>query len=136
MGTLTISQVARQAGVNVETVRYYERRALLAQPRKPGTGYRQYTLQAVRRIMFIKRAQGMGFSLREVEELLALSGSRCPCASVEREARVVIARIDEKMSELGRIRGALNQLAEACHGSRQDDECPLLRALEPELRCR
>jgi Hg(II)-responsive transcriptional regulator len=135
METLTIGQVARQAGVSVETVRYYERRALLAQPQRPGTGYRQYTVQAVRRILFIKRAQEMGFSLRDVQELLALSGSQRPCASVEREARVVIARIDEKVRELSGIRAALSQLAEACREPGHDDECPLLRALEPEPRC-
>ena len=72
MTTLTIGQVAAAAGVNIQTIRYYERRGLLATPRRTASGYRQYTGDAVNRIRFIKHAQELGFSLKEIQELLAL----------------------------------------------------------------
>jgi MerR family copper efflux transcriptional regulator len=105
MTTLTVSQLARQAGVNLETVRYYERRALLAPANRSASGYRQFDQTAVQRIEFIKRAQALGFTLNEITELLALN-ARTPkhCAAVEQEAGTVMARIDEKVAELTRMR--------------------------------
>jgi len=133
METLTVGQVARQAGVNLETVRYYERRALLSPPSRAASGYRQYPATTVRRIGFIKRAQALGFTLDEVADLLALQESTSDrCAAVEHEALAVIARIDQKLGELTRMRTALAGLTEACHSGGESLECPLLDALEPD----
>ncbi|MEP7326809.1 MAG: MerR family transcriptional regulator [Gemmatimonadota bacterium] len=133
MNTLTVGQLARQAGVNLETVRYYERRALLAAPSRTASGYRQYPASTVRRIEFIKRAQALGFTLDEIADLLALqSGTPKQCAAVEREASTVVARIDQKLGELTRMRAALGQLVEACRTRKNTSECPLLDALAPE----
>jgi len=132
METLTVSQVARQAGVNLETVRYYERRALLPTPRRTGSGYRQYSLDTVRRIGFIKRAQALGFTLDEIAELLAMQVSRgSPCEAVEHEAMAVIARIDQKVEELTRMRTTLEILTRACRAREETSECPLLDSLAP-----
>lgn len=132
METLTIGQVARQAGVNQETVRYYERRALLLAPERATSGYRQYPVTTVRRIGFIKRAQALGFTLDEVADLLALQESTsAPCEAVEREAHTVIARIDQKVAELSRMRTALESLTRACRSRAAPTECPLLDALAP-----
>ena len=132
MDTLSVGQLARKAGVNLETIRYYERRSLLEAPARTPSGYRQYSPDAVRRIGFIKRAQALGFTLKEIADLLALQ-ARPPkrCAAVEREARGVIARIDQQLGELTRMRTALGRLADACRSRKSMSECPLLDALAP-----
>lgn len=130
---LTIGALARRAHVPLDTVRYYERRGLLPEPPRTAAGYRQYPEDTVRRVTFIKRAQAMGFTLEEIAELLALrmtSGNGC--RAVERQARVVIGRIDGKVAELTRMRSALGRLATACHGDHLPDECPMLAALDPQ----
>ena len=133
METLTVSQLARQAGVNLETVRYYERRSLLISPKRTKAGYRQYPVSTVRRIEFIKRAQALGFTLDEVADLLALDADTPKrCETVEHEASVVVARIDQKLAELTRMRAALGRLVEACHTRKGTSDCPLLDALAPE----
>jgi Hg(II)-responsive transcriptional regulator len=133
MDTLTVGQLAREAGVNLETVRYYERRALLPPPHRTASGYRQYAASTVRRIEFIKRAQALGFTLDEIADLLALqAGSPKQCAAVEQEASAVVARIDHKLAELTRMRRALGHLVKACRTRRDTSECPLLDALAPE----
>lgn len=134
MATLTIGRLARRAGVNVETIRYYERRGLLPEPPRTGSGYRQYQPQAVRRIGFIKRAQALGFTLEEIGELLALRvhpGSNCD--AVERQAERTMARIETKIGELERMHAALRRLAGACRARRSTDDCPMLEALEEDV---
>jgi Hg(II)-responsive transcriptional regulator len=132
MTTLTVGQLARQAGVNLETVRYYERRFLVAPTNRSASGYRQYDPSTVQRIAFIKRAQALGFTLDEIADLLALK-AKTPehCAAVEKEASTVIIRIDQKVAELARMREALGRLVEACHSNVESSECPLLEALAP-----
>jgi Hg(II)-responsive transcriptional regulator len=133
MDGLTIGQLARRAGVNVETLRYYERRALLPSPPRTPSGYRQYAPDAVRRIGFIKRAQQLGFTLHEIGELLALRiDPDANCDAVERQAEHAITRIDDKIAELQRMRSALGSLVTACHTRRPTDDCPILDALELE----
>lgn len=133
MSRFTIGQLARLAQVNVETVRYYERRALLPEPPRSASGYRQYAPDAVRRIGFIKRAQQLGFTLDEIGELLALRvHPESNCDAVEAQAVHAMARIDSKIAELERMRRALGNLAAACHARRTTDDCPILDALEPE----
>jgi Hg(II)-responsive transcriptional regulator len=129
---LTIGQLARRARVRLDTVRYYERRGLLPPPPRTAAGYRQYAPDTVRRVAFIKRAQTLGFTLDEIEQLLALRVTPGPgCAAVERSARSTIQRLDQQLADLQRMRGALARLADACHSQHATEECPLLDAIEP-----
>ncbi len=130
---LRIGQLAERAQVKVETVRFYERRGLIAEPERTPAGYRQYSLDAVRRIQFIKRAQHLGFSLSEIAELLELR-ARSPgaCGAVARKAHDKIALVDAKIRELESIKGALETLAADCAMRAPSGECPILEALETE----
>lgn len=133
MTTLTIGRLARRAGVNVETIRYYERRGLLPEPPRTEAGYRQYNPQAIRLIRFIKRAQALGFTLEEIGDLLTLRvAPKSNCDAVERRAERAMARIAAKVAELDRMRAALSRLVSACRERRPTDECPILDALEEE----
>ena len=128
---LTIGQLAAAAQVNVQTVRYYERRGLFAAPRRTASGYRQYPVEAVARLRFIKHAQELGFSLKEIQELLALRvRHRSACEAVERRTRQKIALVDGRIRDLQRMRRTLEELAQACRTRRPTDECPILQALE------
>lgn len=128
---LTIGQVASAAHVNVETIRYYERRGLMPPPERSRSGYRQYEPAAVRRLRFVKRAQALGFTLAEIGELLDLRADPVrSCEQVEAEASRAIARIDRQIEELERMREALAPLRRACHERPPGEECPILDALE------
>ncbi len=130
---LRIGQLAERAQVKVETVRFYERCGLIAEPERTLAGYRQYSLDAVRRIQFIKRAQHIGFSLSEITELLDLrASSPVACGAVERKARAKIALVEVKIRELESIKGALETLAADCAIRAPSSECPILEALETE----
>lgn len=128
---MTVGQLADKAGVNIETVRYYERRGLLPKPARTDSGYRQYEPDAVKRLRFIKRAKGLGFTLHEVEELLALrvrhEGS---CQAVGRRTRDKIAIVRQKISELQAIERSLARLAVTCEARKRTNDCPMLHALE------
>ena len=128
---MRIGQIASGASVNIQTIRYYERRGLLLPPSRRSSGYRDYEPDAVDRVRFIKHAQALGFTLREIAELLALRvRSDRACARVEARAESAIARIDEKLLQLHRIRDALTQLVMACRTQDLTGECPILHALE------
>lgn len=128
---LTIGQVADAADVNVETIRYYERRGLIPEPERSRSGYRQYTPAAIRRLRFVKRAQALGFTLSEIGDLLELRADPGrSCEQVEAEASRAMERIDRKIAELRRMRSALAPLRQACRERPSSDECPLLDALE------
>src|SRR5262249_35673627 len=130
MKPLTIGQVARQAGVGVETVRFYEREGLLEQPARRESGYRQYEDGVVARLRFIRRAKELGFTLKEIRELLALrddpDASR---ADVRQRAEDKVADIEARVRDLLRMRDALLRLTAACHGQGPADGCPILEAL-------
>ena len=129
--TLRIGEVAVQAGVNVQTLRYYERRGLLEEPERRPSGYRTYPPEAVRLVRFIKKSQDLGFALREVEELLRLRENRSHSrAEVRAMALAKIRDIDEKTRRLRAIRKALDVLVDSCRGKRM--ECPILEALEDD----
>ena len=130
---MTIGQLAREAGVNVQTVRYYERRRLLPAPARRASGYRAYDAAALARLRFIRRAQELGFTLAEIAELLALRlDPRTTAADVKARANRKIADVDRKLRDLERIRGALTHLAGSCRGGRgPTGECPLVEALGP-----
>jgi MerR family mercuric resistance operon transcriptional regulator len=131
MKGLTIGQVARQAGVKVETVKFYERQGLVEQPPRPAWGYRTYPPQAVARIRFIRRAQELGFSLREIGELLGLRHTpETSCAEVKARAEAKIADIERKREELRKMQEALQRLAETCKGEGPVSECPILEAMD------
>ena len=130
---MRIGALARSAGVNVQTVRYYERRGLLPDPRRRGAGYREYSGDTLQRLRFIKRAQELGFTLAEIDELLGLRlrGS-ATAADVKARAGEKIAEIERKLRDLERIRDALTHLAGRCRGGRAPiGDCPLLEALGP-----
>jgi Hg(II)-responsive transcriptional regulator len=125
-----ISEAAEQAGVNVQTLRYYERRGLLPKPPRRGSGYREFPDDAVQVVRFIKRAQDLGFSLDEVEELLRLrrqSGRNRERIRAVAEQR--IRQIDQKLDELDRMKGALEKLVHSCHAG-TTLECPIIEALD------
>lgn len=130
---LTISEVASAAGVNVQTLRYYERRGILEEPRRTAAGYRQYDAETVTRIQFIKRAQDLGFTLREIEELLGLRVEHAAaCAAVESKARAKLADVERKIDQLERMRRVLNDLVAACERREPTEDCPILETLEGE----
>ncbi len=132
-GPLAIGQVARRGGVSVETVRFYERQGLIDEPPRKQSGYRQYPEDAVRRIRFARRARELGFSLREIKELLSLRfDPKAGCADVKRRAETKIADIAARIGTLQRMKRALTRLAAACSGRGSVDECPILQALDSE----
>jgi len=133
MKPLTIGQVARESGVGVETIRFYEHKDLIGKPPRRPSGYRQYQPDIVRRIRFIQRAKELGFSLREITDLLSLRVTRGrTCADIRSRAVSKIEEIDAKIAVLQGMRGALVLLSEACVGRGPVSECPILDALDPE----
>ena len=131
MGSLTIGQLAQRAGVGVETVRFYEREGLISEPPRRPSGYRAYPPETVTRIVFIRRAKDLGFSLKEINELLALRvRPRRNCDLVKRNADAKIADIDTKMAALRRMRRALTHLTRACEKRTATTECPILASLD------
>src|SRR5216117_2605585 len=131
MEGLRSSELASQGGVNRETVRYYERRGLLPKPPRTAAGYRAFDGDAVRRLRFIKQAQALGFSLKEIKALLALRlDPRASCAHVRRRAEAKIADIDGKLHALRAIKRALVRLTAACAGRGPVSACPILESLE------
>lgn len=132
MQALTIGKAARQAGVGVETVRFYERRGLIEQPPRPaGSGFRAYSAETVRRIQFIRQAQQLGFSLSEIEELLSLRADpAADCGKVRARATAKVEEIDHRIAELKQIRGALEEVIASCPGRGELKACTILDALE------
>jgi MerR family copper efflux transcriptional regulator len=127
---MRIGELASQAQVNIQTLRYYERRGLLPASGRQPSGYRRYDRAAVTRVRFIRRAQALGFTLREVSDLLRLwPDSRSSCGMVERRARAALTRIDQKLGDLARIRRALAPYISACGRRPSLAQCPLLAAL-------
>ncbi len=130
---LTIGGVARRAGVNIQTLRYYERRRLLPAPKRTASNYRVYSDDTVRRVRFIKRAQELGFTLTEIKELLSLRASpRSRCEDVRKRSKAKITDIDEKIRALEAMRKALSKLVRACSGRGPVSECPILDSLDSD----
>jgi len=131
MENLTIGKLARQVGLGVETLRYYERRGLIEPRRRTDSGYRLYHADAWRRLRFIRRAQVLGFSLDEVAELLSLSDRPGETAAeVKRLTRAKIADIESRIKDLERMKSALSELEIQCPGhTGTTAECPILAAL-------
>jgi len=134
MKLLTIGQLAKRVNVNIETIRYYERRGLLPAPPRNESGHRQYSDEAVQRTDFIKRAQSLGFSLNEISELLTLRvepGKTCSDVKARVEAKM--ADVENRIVELIRMREALERLSKRCTGSGPVSRCPILEELYPVI---
>ncbi len=131
METLGIGALAKRAGVGIDTVRYYERSGLLAPKTRLQSGYRRYSTAELARLRFIRRAQALGFSLKEIRELLALSKDR-DVARVKRAAQAKLADVEQRIGALKRVRDGLAVLIAACPGHGDPTECPILRALGGE----
>lgn len=130
MNRLTIGQVAKQAEIGVETVRFYERQGLLVAESRTPSGYRQFDEQTVARLRFIRRAKDLGFTLNEIRELLSLKfDPSTTCADVKQRAESKICDIEAKLATLQKMKQALERLTRACGGSRVSSDCPILEAL-------
>lgn len=127
---LTAGKLANAAGVNVETLRYYEKRGLLPAPPRKESGYRVYPEAAVDRLKFIKGAQVLGFTLGEIQDLLNMRiDTQANRADVRQRATAKIADIQQKIVALEQMKQALEQLVHQCHGDGSAAECPILEAI-------
>src|SRR5712671_5735664 len=128
---LTIGRLARAAGVNVESVRYYQRRGLVAEPERPLNSVRRYSEDSVKRIRFIKRAQDLGFTLAEIANLLALEDGRS-CRETRELAGRKLAIVESRLTDLDRLRKTLRELIARCDTSRGKVSCPIISVLSSE----
>ena len=127
----SIGQLANAADVGVETIRFYEREGLLHRPPRPSRGHREYPESAVRRVRFIRRAQELGFTLREIQELIAIQEAPITdCSDVCRLSGLKVQEIDDKMADLARIRSALAGLIAACGDRAAVEGCAILDSLD------
>ena len=134
MSTLLRGDVAKQASVNIETLRYYEKRGLMPRPARSLSNYRLYSEYTVKRIRFVKRAQDLGFSLKEIKELLSLRAApRARCADVCGRSKEKIQEIDEKIRSLKAMRRALSKLVAECSRRGKASDCHILSVLDSEL---
>jgi Hg(II)-responsive transcriptional regulator len=134
---MRIGEAAAAARVNVQTLRYYERRGLLDEPTRQASGYRAYTDETVRVVRFIKRAQELGFTLTDIEALLRLTVQHARCEEVQSVARAKLTALDEKIALLTAMRAALVDLLAQCRRRKRTVSCPLLDALAvaDEVKC-
>ena len=133
MGYMRIGALAAETATTVETLRYYEAEGLIPEPRRSVSGYRLYSAKDMRRVSFIRRARGMGFSLKETAELLSLQVEKeaATCGEVKSLANKKLIVIDEKIAELNKMKAALQQVTEACVGGQESAvHCTILGALE------
>jgi len=135
METLTRGKLAKRSGVNIETLRYYEKRNLINPPRRSEAGYRLYTPADILRIRFIKNAQKLGFTLKEIRELLKLRIKiNTSCDSVLKKAEHKRAEIMVKIKDLKSMKRALDQLIHKCEESIPTKDCPILESIESDKR--
>ena len=131
MGPMLIGETARRSGVTVQTLRFYEREGLLPAPRRRAAGYREYAPETIQLVQFVVRAQGLGFCLREVKELLALRAlPKAGCGDLLAVAERKLAEVRTKISDLRAIEAALMELTQDCPGGKVPlDRCPIIDAL-------
>jgi MerR family mercuric resistance operon transcriptional regulator len=129
---MTIGKIAHEAGVGVETIRYYERRGLIEQPPKPPLGgHRIYPEQTIERVRFVREAQALGFSLREIQGLLKIRNDpSTDCAEILSRAQQKLTEIKEKQKDLRRLRATLEELIATCPGKGASSSCSIIRAME------
>jgi Hg(II)-responsive transcriptional regulator len=131
MGTLTIGRLAHAAGVGIDTVRFYERAGLLKKPQRTAAGYRLYAESDAARLRFIRRAKALGFSLEEIAELLRLNDGGGRRGAVRALAEQRLSEIEQKLTELNRMRETLRDLVHQCHGDGPLAGCPIIEAALP-----
>ena len=131
MISMGIGTLAKRAGVSIDTVRYYEKSGLLSPATRLASGYRRYSGEQVSRLLFIRRAQDLGFTLKDIRELLGLSKQR-DVAKVKRAAEMKLADIDARLAALNRVRNGLATLVATCPGQGRAADCPILKALGGE----
>ena len=137
MAGLTIGKVAERAGVNIDTLRYYEREDVIAKPSRNGSNYRLYPENTIRQVRFVKRAQELGFSLSEIRELLELRLKKnASCTGIRDQALAKVDALNEKIRTLQAMRRALVKLAKACPIDGPVGECPILDALDEKGKVR
>jgi Hg(II)-responsive transcriptional regulator len=128
---LNIGQVAKQTGVTVETVRFYEKQGLIAAPERSEAGYRKYPPDTVKRLKFIQHAKEVGFTLKDISELLAMRREPgTTCTDIKLRATQKIEEVDQKIQDLTRIREALGRMILKCSGRGALSQCPILEELE------
>jgi len=131
----TIGQLAKAVGVNIQTVRYYERLKLLSPSARRPSGYRLYGQEEERRLRFIKNAQALGFTLHEIEELLDLRvSSKARCGDVQRRAEAKLRHVEAKVRDLQALARSLRNLIQTCRAGQPTDRCPILQSLEKTER--
>lgn len=134
MDVMTIGQVAKQTGISTDAIRLYERNGLLKEPERTRSGYRCYRQADIRRIVFIKRAKAMGFTLKEIKELLSIQRtSKHTCDDVKEQATIKLKNVHYKIHELKHMEEALQTLIQCCEDHTEDQECPILDALEQQI---
>ena len=134
MDYITIGKAAEEARVNIDTILYYERQGLIPRPHRTASGYRQYDEDTIKKIRFIKRAQKLGFSLKEISELLSLRIQRITaCGDVHKRAVEKIAEIEDKMQGLANMKQTLTKLVKQCKHKKLTDACPILESLDPTM---
>ena len=129
MQRYTIGQLAATAGVNVETIRYYQRRKLFPEPRRAYGGVRRYGSDEIVRLRFIRSAQRLGFTLSEIDDLLALLAPRA-CSKTRNIAAAKLAVIDERIGELQKLRAEFTALLSQCDANSDEGRCPIIEQLE------
>jgi MerR family copper efflux transcriptional regulator len=135
MDSLTIGQLAKQTDIGLETIRFYEREGLIESPPRRSSGYRAFPLETVPRVRFIRTAKELGFSLKEIGELLALRVDPVEsCAHVKTIAEEKIADIEKRVRTLQRMRNTLRKLVTACEARIATSDCPILESLDKEAR--
>lgn len=131
MSNYRIGELAKEIGLNIETIRFYEKKGLLPKPPRTPGGFRNYSPEDVRRLGFIQRAKELGFSLKEIRELLELRvDSQTTCGDVKAKAENKLRDVEQKIRDLQRIKSALQTLVSQCSGSGPAGDCPILEALE------
>lgn len=128
---MTIGQVAKHADVGVETIRFYERKGLIVQPPRLNSSFRYYSTTDVVRVRFIQKGKELGFSLKEIAELLALEEDpKATCGDVKQRAEEKITTIEERVRDLQKMKRSLVRLTAACSGSGSIEDCPILDCFE------
>ena len=124
---MRIGQLAKLTGINIESVRFYERKGLIVQPFKPQEGYRKYPEETLQRILFIKRAQRLGFTLDEISDLLAMEKAKC--SEVQELAKLKLEDVQSKLADLSRMESVLDDLLKSCKTNPNNTDCPIIDTL-------
>lgn len=134
MRGLSISEVAKECGVNIETIRYYEKRGLIQDPPRTATGYRAFPTEVIERIKFIKRAQELDFTLSEIQKLISISDNdgNFTATDAKQFAMEKLREVEDKIRGLGSVKSLLEDLLERCSGSGPICECPIIQNLSRE----